>query len=315
MINWQKIRQSLLGERVESVLPPNVKIPILPKVLTEFLARAKNENCTFQQLGSVIETDAGLTCELLRALNSSRYGLKSKVTNVSQALALLGLRNAKLLLLSEAIKHSMTQRESRLINLQTFWNTNLERALLARHAARLLDVDSELAFSAAMIQDFILPALTNEHTDFYSEFMSRSKTDTMDLVAAEHQHFGWDHTHVGARLLFDWEFPDEMVVCVLMHHAGFALFKHPLLAKTAATAVAVAGQLPDVLRQVPNGIENLRHLEVIWPQFDLLNAARQVEADLENVAVNKPRHHFTLYQRIVKNDDLSAVPATETAGR
>lgn len=309
MINWKTVRQTLLGDRVDSVLPPDIKIPVLPKVLTEFLTRSKNENCTFQQLGSIIQTDAGLTCELLRSLNSSRYGLKAKVTTVSQALSLLGLRNAKLLLLSEAIKHTMTQRESRLINLQTFWNTNLERAFLARRIAQRLNVDSELAFSAAMIQDFILPALTNEHTDFYSEFMSRSKTDTAELVAAEHQHFGWDHTYVGARLLFDWEFPDEMVVCVLMHHAGFALFKHPLLSQTAATAVAVAGQLPDVLRQVPDGLDKLRHLEVIWPEFDLLMTARDVEADLENVSVNKPRHHFSLYQRITKTDDLR--PAAE----
>ena len=63
--------------------------------------------------------------------------------------------------MTKSVERALRSRESKMINLRSFWMNNLERALFARHVARLLKTDAEVAFAGAMLQDFLLPALTN----------------------------------------------------------------------------------------------------------------------------------------------------------
>ena len=72
----------------------------------------------------------------------------------------LGIRRTKLTLITVATQNALPVRQLKLLNLATFWNTNLERAIFARRIARLMRVDEELVFAASLLQDFLLPVLT-----------------------------------------------------------------------------------------------------------------------------------------------------------
>jgi serine/threonine-protein kinase len=283
-VNWSELRNQLLGGVDRSQILPNVALPVLPRALSEFCKHAEDPKSSPASLAKIVETDGTLTCELLKYVNSSRFGLSRQISSVQQALSLAGVKQTKLLLMSAGVRLATASRESQLINIRNFWNTNLERALLAREIAKLLKADAELAFAAGLLQDFLLPIITNEKLDDYMQFLTSQDVEPREVTGWESRRFGWTHAYAGGALMFDWAFPDELICAVLLHHRGLALLADPQLNRTAAAAAAVASLLPDALRQTPDGFDQLVRLEIVWPAFRLLPTAEKLKADFDAMA-------------------------------
>lgn len=302
---WTEIRKSKLAALKGSVLPPDLKLPILPQALTEFSEKAVDPNINPKELGNIVESDAGLTCELLRNVNSAATGLRCQISSVTQAINLLGIRNTGLLLATTAVKSAMAARSSKLINLKIFWNTNFERALFARDLARTMNVDQELAFAGAMLQDFLLPVLTNELVESYVHFANQDRQQALTLSQFEDNQWGWDHALATGQLMVDWKFPDDLVCCVLHHHQGLDILSNPQLGRSAAAAVAIAGLLPDFFHQVPQGLDRLIKLDIAWPAFQLAERLHRVSREFEESERTDGANHMTFLKRYEKK--LAAV--------
>jgi serine/threonine-protein kinase len=296
-VNWTELRRSLLGDHDPSVLPPAIPLPMLPHAVLEFSRKAEDPDAGPAELGRIIETDSGLTCDLLKYVNSARFGLRSKVSSAQQAITKLGIRGSKLFLLTAGVQHAMKACKSKLINFQSFWLTNLERALFAREVARLLKADTDLAFSGSMLHDFLLPVLSNENYAVYFEFTQIAEEQRPRLVDFERRKLGWDHPVATAEVLLSWSFPDDLICCVLLHHGGLELLRDEALGRTAAAAVAVAALIPDPLHQSGPGLEKLAQLDAVWPDFHLGVLAEAVARQMDEMTP-LARQHFSLQRRL-----------------
>ncbi|MFT4559741.1 MAG: HD-like signal output (HDOD) protein [Porticoccaceae bacterium] len=281
LIDWSEKREAMLGKTSEPNLLPDIKLPVLPQALIEFSQLADDPYCEIRKLAAIVESDTGLTCQLLRAVNASVNGLRHKISSAHHAIATLGIRRTKLQLISVALQNALPAKQLKLINLATFWNANLERAIFAKHIARLLKADEQLAFSAALLCDFLLPALTNDRDERYLEFLNLSNTGSPDICQFEEQTFGSNHAEAAARVMFEWGFPDDLICCVMIHHDGLAILTDADLGQSAAAAVAVATLIPDPLRQSSGGMEQLQNLSNIWNAFDLDQFAEAVYAEYQ----------------------------------
>lgn len=290
MVDWSQIRASILGEAPEKELLPDVKLPILPRAVNEFCARAEDDDCSMKELAEIVEKDAGLTCQLLKNVNASANGLKHRVATVQHAISSLGIRNTRLLLIGAAMQSAMPATQLKLMNMSAFSNANLERACLARRFARMLKTDQELAFSAGLLQDFLLPVLTNQLDEKYVKFLGADATQNGDLIEFEQQTFGWNHAEAGARVMFDWKFPDDLICCVLMHHRGLSVLADKNLGKSAAAAVALAGLMPDTLLQFRAGLTHLKHLSDMWSPFELGPVAEEIDEECRDQFHNGDSH-------------------------
>ncbi|MEM1060750.1 MAG: HDOD domain-containing protein [Planctomycetota bacterium] len=304
MPDWSRTLIDILGAECRSVLPPEVELPVMPKAALEFAEKSRDENTSAKQLGDIIETDAVLTAELLKQVNSAAIGLRRKCASAGQAIALLGPRNTRLFVLTVGLKQAAQKHDSKLFNLKQFWATNYERAIFAREVASLLNADAELAYAAAMLQDFLLPTLANEMTDRYIELLARqAKSEDQRLDELERATFGWDHAFAAATLMRVWNFPDDLVVCVAMHHLGRAVLDDAEFGRTAAAAVALAGLVPDATRQSPVGLDTLVELDASWEPFDLAQVATAVAE--KHAEVNSYANHIPLARRV----DRALAPA------
>lgn len=185
MIDWTQKREALLGKTSDPHLLPDIKLPVLPKALTDFSQKADDPACEIPELASIVDSDTGLTCQLLRTVNSSMNGLRHRISSAQHAIASLGIRRVKLELITAALQNSLPAKKLKLINLSTFWNANLERAIFARQIAKLLKADESLAFSSALLVDFLLPILTNDRDKQYVEFLEKQKTESSGICAFE----------------------------------------------------------------------------------------------------------------------------------
>jgi HD-like signal output (HDOD) protein len=184
------------------------------------------------------------------------------------------------------LQNALPARTLKLINLASFWN----RALFARRLARLLKTDEEFAFAAGLLQDFLIPVLTNELDNDYVHFMSQGDAQPASLVDFEVRTFGWNHAGAAANVMFDWGFPDDLICCVLFHHRGLAVLSDEKLVQSAAAAVALAGLMPDSFRQSPDGLQQLEKLAGIWSGFDLHVVAKGVSNEYEPQALESTNY-------------------------
>ena len=311
MINWAAMREEALGDFAIAALPPTMTLPALPLAVTQFVQKAGNPNVVLKDLAKIIETDTGLMLELLRHVNSAFVGLRSKAASVMQALALLGLRPSKNLIVTVGTKAAVQARKSKLINQNCFWNAALQKALFAREVATLLKTDTEIAFAGSLLQDYLLPVLTNELYEQYLEFIKTRDKYPVSMCEFEQASFGWDHAIAGACLAHRWKLPDELVCCILFHHQGLEILAHPELGRSAAAAVAVAALLPDQLRQSYQGLEQLLALEEKWPAFKLQSLAQTVDAKQSEAGLGM-RNDFPLVRRCqsVPNQDANNADGT-----
>lgn len=320
MVDWAEIREEALGDFTVAALPPTMSLPALPVAVTQFVQKAADMNAALADLARIIETDTGLTLELLKHVNSAFVGLRTKAASVMQALSILGLRPSKNLVITVGTKAAVQSRQSKLINQNSFWNAALQKALFAREVATLLKTDADLAFSGALLQDFLLPVLTNELYEPYLEFIKTRDERAANLCEFEQESFSWDHAIAGACLAHRWKLPDELVCCILFHHQGLEILAHPELGRSPAAAVALAALLPDQLRQCYQGLEQLVALEQKWPAFNLQRLAETVDARQSEAGLGV-RNDFPLSRRCksVANQDANNAdgsvrqPAGQTA--
>ncbi len=296
--NWSYIRESVLAENSNDRILPDIKLPSLPKALMEFREKAKCPDVETEELSQIISSDAGLSAELLRSVNCCANGLVNKVTSVKQALIYQGTRKTLLHLTTSSMKQMMKASASKLINLKRFWNANLERSLFAKEIAKLMKADADVAFTAGMLQDFLLPLITNQEFDTYLDYLENEDLG-QDLPTYEQEKFGWDHAQAAAQIMFAWNFPDELVCCVFLHHHAEKVISNESLSRTSAAAVAISSYLPDPLQQSQNGIQNLQALESTWPEFNLLDIATRVDADFREMS-NGETNNFSLLRRLQK---------------
>jgi serine/threonine-protein kinase len=189
----------------------------------------------------------------------------------------LGLKTVRGFIVITGTRAAVQARQSRLINQQCFWNSSIQKALFARLVARILKTDEETAFAGALLQDFLLPVITNELFDQYVSFLQRREEHPVMMADYEQQSFGWNHAFAGACLARRWKLPDELVACILFHHHGLHLLADPRLARTPVAAVAISALIPDQLRQCYVGLEQLELLQQKWPAFQFGSMVEQVD--------------------------------------
>ena len=81
----------------------------LPRVAAQVLELTRDEHLDARALKDCIECDPALTGKILRVVNSSLFGLAGEVRDLNQALALLGTKPLKLLVLGFSLPDGLCQ--------------------------------------------------------------------------------------------------------------------------------------------------------------------------------------------------------------
>lgn len=78
-----------------------------PAVAAEILAALRNDDIAAVKITKLVESDAALTTNILRAANAPFYGIRGHVNNVRSAITLIGLEETSRLLLTYHMKQRL----------------------------------------------------------------------------------------------------------------------------------------------------------------------------------------------------------------
>lgn len=275
--SWAALRESVLSQVSADSLPKSIELPALPHAVSEFVSKSGDPNVEIAVLAAIVEKDSALTVELLRFANSASVAAKAPVRSVREAISQLGINNSKTHLLAAGVKAASRAMKSRLINQRNFWNESLQRGLFAREVARRLKLDSGLAFLGGLLQDYLLPVLTNHFDREYLHYLDTGYAEGQCLVEWERETFGWDHASAGAALAARWNFPNELLCAIYYHHSLPTVLERPEPEFFSIFPVALAGLLPDQLRQMRDGFHELIRVDGLCRQIALEETCKVVD--------------------------------------
>lgn len=270
-------------------LPDDLQIPSLPSTLTEFLEAANDPDCSLKRLAGVVEQDPGMTVDLLKCANYNTESLGRPIRDASEALTRVGLKKARDYLMAAGVKAATMVVKSKLVNFRNFWNESLRRALFAKKIAANLKLDQDLAFIGGLLQDFVLPVLTNQYDDRYVYYLQEVAPKGATLARWESDTFGWNHAEVGALMAHRWRLPDDLLCSILLHHQVERVLQSNDENLFAMFPANIASMLPDQLQQSPNGIRKLLEIDAKSSVIQLDQVAATVDADLDRIAEGKNR--------------------------
>ncbi|NLY01811.1 MAG: HDOD domain-containing protein [Rhodopirellula sp.] len=222
------------------------QLPAMPQSALRLLELSRDPGTGPREFAIPIESDPGLTMQVLRFVNSSYFGFRNEISNVRQAITLVGMRTIKNFTLWSAVFSLIPNPKCGCFDLKSLWQDSLRRAIFARRMATLLGVqESEEAFAAALLQDMAVPLLAKEVPDAYSTlFGARSNSDSRIRLSMLEQHvFGWTHAEAAGIMARRWHLP-EVFATLIEEHLAVDKWVSQAHAEPAKLAVAMSALLP-----------------------------------------------------------------------
>ncbi|MBN2477224.1 MAG: HDOD domain-containing protein [Pirellulales bacterium] len=186
----------------------------LPAVAMRVLELTDSPRVDTRALKECIENDPALTAKLLRVVNSSLFGLSREVSDLNQALALLGTKPLKLLVLGFSLPTGLFSNVQEEI-LGWYWRRTLIRAVAAREISETwFHTPGDEAFIAGLLRDLGLLLLIQQLGEPYVKFVKKVIDRGSDLTAMERKSMGFDHTTASAKLLSYWGLPETLIEAI-----------------------------------------------------------------------------------------------------
>ena len=172
-----------------------------------------------EQLTNVLKYDVGITTNILRCCNSPYYGLRQRVTNLQQAIVLLGYKELRhLLILSGSMKYFNGSQPGYESNYGELWQHSITTASLAEIIGNKVgDSDNDL-FVTGLMHDVGKLILSRYVENEYEQISEMVSSQEVPFHVAENAILGTNHAEVGGRLLSQWNFPETIVRATANHH-------------------------------------------------------------------------------------------------
>lgn len=223
----------------------NIKqdLPYSPSLLTDLFALTNESSpASLERIAQTITQDQGLTAKILALANSAFYGLQSKVTSVSRAATLLGIKEIRNLVLALGIQSLTTNHYMPpAFNLDNYWEHHLCVGVCAKLLGeRIPGQDPDLLFTAGMLHDFGKLLTAIHRPDDWAMIHETAQEKGIPYRRAEEEHWGMEHGVIGAMTLNSWNLPRDLTEPVNWHHSPEHAPDHSVQAKIICLADALA---------------------------------------------------------------------------
>jgi len=203
-------------QSLEKLIERSGKLGSLPAIVYKVFGEMDDPKSTATKIGKVINDDPALTARLLKLVNSPFYGFTAKVDTVYRAVALIGHKELRSVVVAASAINVFDGIPSELVSMKDFWKRSLSTAVTARVlAAFKRESQIERFFIAGLLHDIGSLLLYLKMPDEMSQALQLQKNDRLELAKAEKEIMGFDHTEVGGGLLKKWNLPEQICAAVL----------------------------------------------------------------------------------------------------
>ena len=237
--------------------PP--KVPYEPELLPMlFAATREDSTASINDIARLIERSQNLASRLLNIANSAYYVLEFKVSSLSRAVSVLGLKEVRSMVLMVGMVSAI--RGIKLppgFDARGLWLHQLKTAFLARILVDTLTKEArpkrvsadntptmapDEAYAAGLLHDLGKIFLASTRPRDWTNIIELQNARRCGFAEAEMDYWGMDHGIVGSRVLHTWKIPLILTDAIAWHHAPKLAPQGSIDASLLAAADTLAGQ-------------------------------------------------------------------------
>lgn len=196
-------------------------LPSLPALYRELTEELQSPDASIENTARIISKDMGMTAKILQLVNAPFYGMRTRITSPTKAVAFLGLDQIRPLVLSMQVFSQFRESQHPFFSLEVLWRHGLVTGAYARAIAKEEQVPQDLinaTFTAGLLHDIGILILSTNFPGRYTDALALMLDRGIAEWEAECEVFGASHGEVGGYLLGAWGLSDEVVEAVAFHH-------------------------------------------------------------------------------------------------
>lgn len=195
-------------------IPPK---PTLLIALQQELAKSEPDPIDF---ADVIAQDVALSAVVLKTVNSPMFGLNRELSDIRQAVILLGGDKLHHLVTYFTLRKSISGKAS--ISLEKFWDNTMEVATMSqfvlKHFADRVNIQPEDLYTLGLFRDCGIPLMAMKYENYRDVLFEANHAPHHVFTEIEDGHYRTNHAVVGYFVTSSWNLPKPLCELVLRHH-------------------------------------------------------------------------------------------------
>ncbi|MDR1656894.1 MAG: HDOD domain-containing protein [Deltaproteobacteria bacterium] len=263
----------------------------LPQTTIRLLSLLSEENTSFKDLQTVVESDPALTAKLISLSNSPIYAPREPVSTIQRAIAIIGFNELETLALGVGLSETFDFRNApENFDSQALWTHCLAVSWISRELAQITGaVESSEAMIGGLLHELGILILISKFPVHFQQIMDLINSG-MSLRQAE-VTLSLRHEVIGYHLARNWALPEIFQKTILFHHDPDSAGNFQIIASIVALADNLAHKcgydiklesleinLPPILQLlnmpveklhsfIKMVVENMPKVERLWTQI------------------------------------------------
>jgi len=265
----------LIDQEIERVAL-SIGIPPCPGILLELSEETKKEEPDFVKVEKLVSRDVGLSATLLKTINSPFYGLRNKISSVSQAVGLLGLSMLSSTISGLVLRNVFSGKDQ--VSMERFWDSSAKFAMATTVIAKQISgLNKEDAYTYGLFQNCGIPILIQKFPDYKQTLDKANNSSEVKFTDIEDEAHGTDHATIGYLMTKSWNLPEMTINAVRFHHEYTVLSESQTKLSTESLNLVALGLLADRAVQVSSGM----NFSLEWTKGGALALAQLGITDVE----------------------------------
>ncbi len=194
---------------IEELIKNTESLPPAPEVLPKLIKIMKDPDTDSNDVVQLIATDPAITSGVLRLSNSGAYSPPSPVTDLNEAVAMLGIKEVyRIVNLVSSGDYLDGALPSMDIGKGSLWQHSLAVALIMDQIGKTHTDMEGLPYTLGLLHDIGKLGLHLGCGEEYVNVFKKVETERLSVCKAEEKTFGFDHAVAGSKMLEEWSFPD-----------------------------------------------------------------------------------------------------------
>ncbi len=251
-------------------------IPSKPEILGQMEEVLKADEPDMTALADLIAADIGVSSVVLKTINAPFYGMSRTISEIKQAVMLLGMEVIRALVVGVILRGAYTQKSC--ISLERFWDTTTDVAnVMVFIGGRIKDkVPLEKLYTVGLFQNCAIPAFAIKFPTYVKLLAALEDRPQISPTDAEDKYYKTNHAVMGYYIANSWGLPKEICRVILNHHNDeFLKYEQDEEAKLLFATLKIAENVVNRIRRFKDtaeweriGFNALECLHIDKDEFD-----------------------------------------------